>query len=193
MDEELDEPEAQRHEEPRRSWEAEIYATRTTVIRGKLVAVFLMLNWALMGWFTTRAPTTWFAAGTLVLGLICLLMGLTMWRGAKRAEDLAMVRWNDEFFAFRHYTRTTWIEFPWRRLRQANPKRLRRAGPSGDHVEVSVEKRRVLFLGFEADAEPGEDRRGAVAPRPVLGLADFAPSDREQITRVLQRRILKRA
>lgn len=163
-----------------------------TVVRGKIVAVFLMLNWALMGWFTTRAPSNWFAAMTLFLGLVCLLMGLTMWRGAKRAEDTPMVRWDHEVFSFRTYTRTHFVEFPWRRLRHANPKRRRRDRPSGDHVEVSIEKRRVLFLGFESEPEPDEDRRDAVTPRPVLGLADFSPSDRDQINHVLQRRILKR-
>lgn len=174
-------------------WEAEVHVTRMTVTRGKLVAVFLMLNWALMGWFTTRAPSNWFAAMTLFLGLICLLMGLTMWRAAKRAEDLPMVRWNDEFFSFRMYTRATWMEYPWRRLRHENPKRRRRDRPSGDFVEVSIEKRRVLFLGFEDDAPPDTKRDDSITPRPVLGLGDFSPSDRDRITLVLQRRILKRA
>ena len=186
-------PTDQADEEGSRTWKGEVHATRMTVVRGKLVAVFLMLNWALMGWFTTRAPSNWFAAMTLLLGLICLLMGLTMWRGAKRAETMPMVRWDDEVFSFRSYTRDTWLEFPWRRLRHANPKRKRRDRPTGDHVEVTVENRRVLFLGFETDADPGEKRDDSITPRPVLGLADFAPTDREKIHQLLQRRILKRA
>lgn len=179
-------------EEAAYAQEDAVFVPSRVASRGKIVATFLLLNWALMGWFTVRAPSGWFSALTLALGLICLIAGLSQWRAAQNAKRAPMVRWNDDHFAFRSYSRMVWVELPWRRLRLANTKRVRRDRPSGDHVEVSIEDQRVLFLGWPDDPEDGESRDDAVAPRPVLGLAGFSDQDQNRILALLRRRILKR-
>lgn len=171
-----------------------VFVPARVAFRGKIVAIFLLLNWALMGWFTIRAPSGWFTALTLFLGLICLIAGLSQWRAAQNAKRAPMVRWNDDHFAFRPYSRLVWVELPWRRLRNASTKRVRRDRPSGDHVEVSIEEKRILFLGWPDGAEDGEVRADdALAPRPVLGLAGFSDQDQARILALLRRRILKRS
>ncbi len=170
--------------------EAQLFAAPGRALRSRLIAVFLMLNWGIMGWFTIRSPGLGYAALTLTLGLIAFIGALSQLRAARNASESPLVRWNQDQFSFRPYTRNQFVEITWQRL-HLNPsdKPSKGARPSADHVEVTITPDRIFFLGWPepylTDGEkPGVDD---VAPRSILSLMMLTKSDQESVTNVLRK------
>ena len=97
--------------------EKTLFADPGKALRGRFIAGFLMLNWGIMGWFTIRAPSLGFAALTLVLGLLAFIGALSQVRAARSASELPLIKWTDDSFTFRPYTRSQFVEIPWQRMR----------------------------------------------------------------------------
>ncbi len=175
----------------------QIFVARAAALRSKGVAAFLFLNWGLMGWFTIRAPSATFAAFTFLLGLIALAAGMSQFRSSRRAGEIPLIRWTDEIFAFRTYTRTSWVEIPWSRMVRASPgsdakpaKGHPRTGNQGakDRVEMTIDRSRIRFLGWPSSAHD-EERREELPPRHILGLDIITPADRARLLAELDRHL----
>ena len=128
--------------------------------RSRGFAVFLFVNWVVMGWYVLRSAESTVRLIAFPLGLFALLGALSQLRGLRLAGRLPLVEATDEVLRYRRFTAKELREVPWSEL---NPE-------------------------FEATAsELGLERRdGESVDLPWLSLSD---EDRERLTALVRQRL----
>ncbi|REJ85617.1 MAG: hypothetical protein DWQ36_25280 [Acidobacteria bacterium] len=81
-----------------------LHASQRAARRARGFAVFLFVNWIVMGWYVLRAPSGVVGAMAFVLGIVCLLAALGQMRGMRDAGRLPLVEIDGDVLRFRRFT-----------------------------------------------------------------------------------------